>query len=155
MRNLIDDFLSGLANSSGKSIGDGCENIATGTKAILHPFSNSRAKHGSDDINLNDEIMNYFKENIRSIEIETMSETTEYNDILKWAAQNKCGDKLYLLKYNETKNKVVFIFVFFGNGNTLLLDESHPQRCYIAKTLPQAINDLFQGKTIFVQPFKK
>lgn len=155
MANLIDDFLSGLASSSGKSIGEGCENIATGAKAILNSFSKSKSRKSEGDMDLNDEIMNYFKENIRNIEIETMSETTEYNDILKWAAQNKCGDKLYLLKYNETKNKVIFIFVFFGNGDALLLDENHPQRCYIAKVLPQAINDLFQGKTIFVQPFKK
>lgn len=155
MGNLFEDILSGLASSSGKSIGDGCENIAAGTKAILHPFSNSRNKHCNEDIDLNDEIMNYFKENIRNIEVETMTETTEYNDILKWAAQNRCGDRLYLLKYNETKNKVVFLFVFFGDGNALLLDETHPQRCYVAKTLPRAINDLFQGKTIFVQPFKK
>lgn len=155
MANLIDDFLSGLASSSGKTIGEGCKNIVTGAKAILNPFSKSRSRKSEGDMDLNDEIMNYFKENIRNIEVETMSETTEYNDILKWAAQNKCGDKLYLLKYNETKNKVVFIFVFFGNGDALLLDENHPQRCYIAKVLPQVINDLFQGKTIFVQPFKK
>ena len=115
MANLIDDFLSGLASSSGKSIGEGCENIATGAKAILNPFSKSKSRKSEGDMDLNDEIMNYFKENIRNIEIETMSETTEYNDI----------------------------------------DENHPQRCYIAKVLPQAINDLFQGKTIFVQPFKK
>lgn len=155
MENLIESFLRGIARSSGESFGDGFENIEAGVQKIKNTFSGGKTENKGNVLDINEEIMNYFKENIRNIEIESMSETFEYNDILKWAAQNKCGDTLYLVKYNETKNKVVFIFVFFGQDDTLLLGESHPQRCYIAKILPPAINDLFQGKSIFVQPFKK
>lgn len=46
------------------------------------------------------------------------------------------------------------IFVFFGQGEDLLLDDTHPQRCYIATELPNSIKDLFAEKSIFVQPFK-
>ena len=90
----------------------------------------------------------------KSIEIEPLTSHSEYNDILKWAAHNRCGDRLYLVRHDESKNKATMIFVFFGQGEDLLLDDTHPQRCYIATELPNSIKDLFAEKSIFVQPFK-
>lgn len=156
MNEILDAFLKGLAGSSGKKISDGLSDVSKGLEQIKNVFvSDDNFNTEQNSENLNDEILKYFAKNIRNIEIEQLDEYSEYNDILKWAARNKCGDCLYLIKHNESKNKAILIFAFFGQGDNLLLDKKHPQRCYIAKELPISISDLFAEKSIFVQPFKK
>lgn len=153
MSKLLDSFLNGLAGSSGKSISDGLSDVSKGLKQIKQEIAEIIVKSDATD-SLNAEILTYFCENIKSIEIEPLTSHSEYNDILKWAAHNRCGDRLYLVRHDESKNKATMIFVFFGQGEDLLLDDTHPQRCYIATELPNSIKDLFAEKFIFVQPFK-
>ena len=150
---LIEEFLKGLAQSSGKSVAECYANVSEGVSKIKKAFTpvvNEPAK----DLSLNEEILSYFVKNIRNIEIEQLDENTEYRDILKWGVQNRCGDCMYLVKNTDSKNAYVFVFVFFGNSEELFLDPEHAQRCYVAKSLPKSIEDLFQNKSIFVQPFK-
>ena len=156
MKEIVDAFLKGLAGSSGKNISDGLSDVSKGFEQIKNVFVlNNDIDTGQDSENLNEKILKYFARNVKNIEIEQLDVHSEYNDILKWAARNKCGDCLYLVRHNESKNKAFMIFAFFGEGDTLLLDKEHPQRCYIAKELPKSIDDLFAGKSIFVQPFIK
>lgn len=156
MNEILDSFLKGLAGSSGKSISDGLSDVSKGLNQIKNAFvSDGNVDAEQSSKNLNKEILRYFVMNVKNIEIEQLDEHSEYNDILKWAARNKCGDCLYLVKHNESKNKAIMIFAFFGQGDTLLLGKKYPQRCYIAKDLPKSIDDLFAEKSIFVQPFKK
>ena len=152
---ILDSFLKGLAGSSGKSISDGLSDVSKGLEQIKKVFVQEDDNDADSCGDLNEEILKYFGRNIKNIEIEELNSDSEYNDILKWAAQNKCGDRLYLVRHNESKNKVTMIFAFFGHGETLLLEKKYPQRCYIAKVLPKSIQDLFAGKSIYVQPFKK
>lgn len=150
---LIEEFLKGLAQSSGKSVAEGYANVSEGLKKIKTAFS-PKDEEQSDKLSLNNEIWNYFSKNIKNIEIEQLDENSEYRDILKWGVQNRCGDCMYLVKNTDSKNAYVFVFVFFGNSEELFLDSEHAQRCYVAKSLPKSIEDLFQNKSIFVQPFK-
>lgn len=157
---LVEDFMKGLAGSSGKTIAEGYANIQKGIESIRTSFSHKEdtlpdEKDEKDEESrpINEEVMNYFCQNIRNIEIEKLDETATYRDILLWAKENRSGDRLYLVKNTDSKNGVVLIFAFFGLQDTLLLGPQYEQRCYITKTLPKPIEDLFQGKSIFVQPF--
>lgn len=153
MSKLLESFLNGWAGSSGKSISDGLSDVSKGLKQIKQEIAENIVKSEATD-SLNAEILTYFSENIKNIEIEPLTSRSEYNDILKWAAHNRCGDRLYLVRHDESKNKATMIFAFFGQGEELLLDDIHPQRCYIATKLPNSIKDLFAEKSIFIQPFK-
>lgn len=153
MSEILDSFLNGLAGSSGKSISDGMSDVSKGFKKIKEAFVSDTQSQETGD-SLNDEILKYFSNNIADIEIETLTSQSEYKDILKWAARNKCGDRLYLVKHNQAKNGASLLFAFFGQGENLFLDKMHPQHCFVAEILPPSINDLFQGKSIYIQPFK-
>lgn len=150
---LIEEFMKGLAQSSGKSVAEGYANVTEGVSKIKKAFS-PKGEEPCDELSLSDEIWNYFSKNIKNIEIEQLDENAEYRDILKWGVQNRCGDCMYLVKNTDSKNAYVFVFAFFGNSEELFLDSEHAQRCYVAKSLPKSIEDLFQNKSIFVQPFK-
>lgn len=150
---LIEEFVKGLTQSSGKSVAEGYANVTEGVHKIKKVFSH-RDEEPTNGLSLNDEIWEYFSKNIKNIEIEQLDENSEYRDILKWGVQNRCGECMYLVKNTDSKNAYVFVFVFFGNSEELFLDSEHAQRCYVAKSLPKSIEDLFHNKSIFVQPFK-
>lgn len=72
MSKLLDSFLNGLAGSSGKSISDGLSDVSKGLKQIKQEIAEIIVKSDATD-SLNAEILTYFCENIKSIEIEPLT----------------------------------------------------------------------------------
>lgn len=77
-----------------------------------------------------------------------------YSTILSWVKNNHIGNQFYMIRYFNSNSKNTYLFVFFAKDDDLMCGKKHPMVCYIVKELPESINDLFNGKDVFIQKFE-
>lgn len=77
-----------------------------------------------------------------------------YSTILRWVKNNHIGNQFYMIKYANAKSSNTYLFVFFAKGDDMLCGKKYPMICYISNALPESINDMFNGKDVFIQKFE-
>lgn len=155
----------GFLESLGKSIDDtyrdakndvqdGCKRICRGAKKII---GKENAEETDEITNTEDDVMMQVKKFLMSY-LEDIAKPVgdefSYATVLRWVKNNHVGNQFYMIKYINTKSKNTYLFVFFAKDDNLLCGKKYPMVCFISTNLPEDIEDLFNGKDVFIQKFE-
>ena len=147
-------FFSSLGGSIDRSFRESKEDILEGVDLIKSGFKKMCDIEDNDDVQESSEtlVVKTLLERIDKIG-EPVGDDFTYSTVLRWVKDNHIGDRFYMLKYRNPEKEVTYLFVFFGEDENIRLSAKDPMICFITKHLPDNINDIFNGKNLFIQPF--
>lgn len=135
-------------------IQDGYQQICRGTNKI---FGKENVEENDEFTTVEDATMAQVKKILMS-HLEDIAmpvgEEFSYATVLRWVKCNHVGNKFYMIKYINAKSKNTYLFVLFAEDDNLLCGKKYPMVCFISTNFPEDIEDLFNGKDIFIQKFK-
>lgn len=147
-------FFSSLGSSIDRSFRESKEDILEGVDLIKSGFKKMCDIEDTDDAPESSKalVIKTLLERIDQIG-EPVGDDFTYSTVLRWVKNNHVGNRFYMLKYRNEERQVTYLFVFFGEDDSIRLSAKDPMICYITKHLPDNINDIFNGKDLFIQPF--
>ncbi len=155
-------FFGSLGDSIDQDLKNSREYINEGTTQVKHGFREvfgiEEEQDGIGNIpDLNDDgmsqVIRFLMSRIESIG-EPVGKDFNYASVLRWVKDNHIGNKFYMVKRHNTKNNVTYLFVFFGYNDIIKASLKDPMVCFICKEFPSSIDDLFNGKQVFIQKFE-
>ena len=150
------EFFEEKFASAGRQVGRGADQVVEGASKIGSAFwDRIESTEDKSDAALDISIVDYFLSRMGTeIEMEPIDSSFEYADILSWAKKHYKGNQLYLIKGIIEKSNSFIICAFFALDDKPFLSKNDAKKCFICKTIPSCINDLFGTKNIYVQPLK-
>lgn len=140
---------------SKEAIEEGTRLIKKGAKEMLS-YGKESNEEGSPEVSPEDAMKQLLKTLMSRLEEVALpaSDDFSYATILKWVKINHKGNQFYMVKRVNPKNGITYLFVFFADDKYLFCDEKDPMICYLVRSMPHGINDMFNGKDIFIQKFE-